>query len=102
LTGVIIFLILTDKNRLCLTQIAIRQEHDMKAVKTYAEVGSDKSLILKSLPFAPGSRVEVIVFPTADDEDVFPTMDKIVKKKGIKPLTMKQVEKIVHDVRGVR
>ena len=31
----------------------------MRAVKTYAEVGSDKSLILKSLPFAPGSRVDV-------------------------------------------
>jgi len=44
----------------------------------------------------------VIVFPRADDEDVFTAMDRIVKKKGIKPLTMKQVEKIVHDVRGVR
>ena len=74
----------------------------MRAVKTYAEVGSDKSLILKSLPFAPGIRVEVIVFPTVDGEDVFPFMDRIVKRKGIKPLTMKQVEKIVHDVRGVR
>ena len=73
----------------------------MRAVKTYAEVGSDKSLILKSLPFAPGSRVEVIVFPRADDEDVFPTMDRIVKKKGIKPLTMKQVEKIVHGGRSI-
>jgi len=73
----------------------------MRAVKTYAEVGSDKSLILKSLPFAPGIRVEVIVFPTVDGEDVFPSMDRIVKRKGIKPLTMKQVEKIVHDVRGV-
>lgn len=30
----------------------------MRAVKTYAEVGSDKSLILKSLPFAPGSRMD--------------------------------------------
>ena len=80
----------------------ICQEYDMRAVKTYAEVGSDKSLILKSMPFAPGSRVEAIVFPTADGEDVFPTMDRIVKKKGIKPLTMKQVEKIVHDARGVR
>ena len=74
----------------------------MRAVKTYAEVGSDKSLILKSLPFAPGSRVEVIDFPRADDKDIYSTMDRIVKKKGIKPLTMKQVEKIVHDVRGVR
>ena len=83
-------------------KIVIYEEHDMRAVKTYAEVGSDKSLILKSLPFAPGIRVEVIVFPTVDDEDVFPFMDRIVKRKGIKPLTMKQVEKIVHDVRGVR
>jgi len=74
----------------------------MRAVKAYAEVGSDKSLIIKSLPFAPGSRVEVIVFPMADGEDVFPKIDRIVKKKGIKPLTMRQVEKIVHDFRGVR
>jgi len=102
LTGVIIFLTLFSENRLRLIEIVICQEHDMRAVKTYAEVGSDKSLILKSLPFAPGSRVEVIVLPTTDGEDVFPTMDRIVKKKGIKPLTMKQVEKIVHDVRGVR
>jgi len=74
----------------------------MRAVKTYAEVGSDKSLILKSLPFAPGSRVEVIVLPAADSEDVFSNMDRIVKRKGIKPLTTKQVEKIVHNARGVR
>jgi hypothetical protein len=51
----------------------------MRAVKTYVEMGSDKSLILKSLPFALG-RVEVIVFPTPDGEDVFPTMDRIVKR----------------------
>jgi hypothetical protein len=101
LTGVIIFHILFNENRLLSTEIVICKEHDMRAVKTYAEVGSDKSLILKSLPFAPGSRVEVIVFPMEDGEDVFPTMDRIVKKKGIKPLTMKQVEQIVHDVRGV-
>jgi hypothetical protein len=72
----------------------------MRAVETYAAVGSDKSLILKSLPFATGSRVEAILFPTADGEDVFQTMDRIVKKKVIESLTMKQVEKIVHDVRS--
>ena len=74
----------------------------MKAIKKFAEVASDKSLILESLPFPPGSRVEVIVFPAADEEDVFDAMDSVVKKKGIKPLTMKQVERIVHDARGVR
>jgi len=36
-----------------------------------------------------------------DGKDIFPTMDRVVKKRGIKPLTMKQVEQIVHDVRGV-
>jgi hypothetical protein len=46
--------------------------------------------------------VEVIVFPIEDGEDVFPTMDRIVKKRGIKPLTMKQVEQIVHDVRALK
>jgi hypothetical protein len=80
----------------------IYRECNMRAVKTYAEIGLDKSLVLKSLPFVPGSRVEVIVFPAANGDDVFSTMDRIVKKKGIKPLTLKQVEKIVHDARGVR
>lgn len=74
----------------------------MKAVKKFAEVGSDNSLILKSLPFPPGSRVEVIVLPAADEDDIFASMDKVVKKRGIKPLSMNQIEKIVHDVRGVR
>lgn len=55
----------------------------MKAVKKFAEVGSDKSLILKSLPFPPGSKVEVIVLPAADKEDVFALMDKIVKKRAL-------------------
>ena len=73
----------------------------MKAIKKFAEVASDKSLILKFLPFPPGSRVEVIVFPAAEKEDVFEAMDSVVKKKGIKSLTMKEVERIVHDARGV-
>ena len=73
----------------------------MKVVKKFAEVGSDKSLILKSLPFPPGSKVEVIVLPAADDEGVFASMDKIVRKRGIKALTMKQVERIMHDARGI-
>ncbi len=74
----------------------------MKAVKKLAEVGLDKSLILRSLPFPPGSKVEVIILPAADEADVFAAMDKMVKKKGIKPLTMKQVERIVHEARGIR
>jgi hypothetical protein len=74
----------------------------MKAIKTYSKVKSDKSLTLKSLPFPPGSKVEVIVLPVSDEENVFDAINGVVKKRGIKPLTMKQVEKIVHEARGIR
>jgi hypothetical protein len=35
----------------------------MKAIKKLVEVEKDKSVTLKSLPFKPGSKVEVIVLP---------------------------------------
>lgn len=72
----------------------------MRAVKQMITVERDKSVTVKSLPFKPGSNVEVIVIPAAE-EDIFAFMDKTVKKKKITPMTMKEVEKIVHEVRGV-
>lgn len=72
----------------------------MRAVKQMITVDGDKSITVKSLPFKPGSNVEVIVIPAAE-EDVFAFMDKTVKKKKIAPMTMKEVEKIVHEVRGL-
>lgn len=71
----------------------------MKAVKKLVEVDSDKSVTLKSLPFKPGSRVEVIVLPALGGSDIFGLMDKAVTKKKIAPMTMKQIEKAVHDYR---
>lgn len=53
----------------------------MKAVKKFIEVEKNKSVTVKSLPFKPGSKVEVIVIPTENEEDVFAYMDTIVKKK---------------------
>lgn len=72
----------------------------MRAVKQMITVDRDKSVTVKSLPFKPGSNVEVIVIPAAE-EDIFAFMDKTVKKKKIAPMTMKEVEKIVHEVRGL-
>jgi predicted DNA-binding antitoxin AbrB/MazE fold protein len=75
----------------------------MQAVKKIMEVLKDKSISLKSLPFKPGSKVEVIVIPATEQaRDVFSFMDTVVKNKKIAPLSMKQVEKIVHDVRSHR
>lgn len=72
----------------------------MRAVKQMIKVERDKSVTVKSLPFKPGSNVEVIVIPAAE-EDIFTFMDKTVKKKKIAPMTMKEVEKIVHEARGL-
>lgn len=71
----------------------------MKAFKKLIEVETDKSITVKFLPFKPGSKVEVIVFPASEEEDIFSFMDKVVKKKKITPMSLKQVEKVVHDVR---
>lgn len=73
----------------------------MHAIKKIIEVEKDKSIILKSLPFKPGSKVEVIVLPASEGkEDIFDFMDTVVKKRGIAPMSLKQVEKIVHEVRS--
>lgn len=74
----------------------------MKAVKKFIEVENDKSVTVKSLPFKPGSRVEVIVIPAEGKEDVFDYVDTIVKKKKISPKSLKEVERIVHKARGLK
>ncbi|MFA4829539.1 MAG: hypothetical protein WC855_12520 [Thermodesulfovibrionales bacterium] len=74
----------------------------MKAVKKLLEVEDNKSITIKSLPFRPGSKVEVIVFPSEKKADIFDFMDKAVKKRGMKSLSLKEIEKVVHGVRGVR
>lgn len=62
----------------------------MKAVKKFIEVENDKSVTVKSLPFKPGSRVEVIVIPAEGKEDVFDYVDTIVKKEENKPQEFKR------------
>jgi Mg/Co/Ni transporter MgtE len=74
----------------------------MKAVKKLIKVESNKSITIKSLPFKPGSKVEVIVLPSKEKGDIFDFMDKAVKKRSIKPMSLKEIEKVVHEVRGVK
>ena len=75
----------------------------MKAVKKLLEVEDNKSITIKSLPFKPGSKVEVIVFPSeSKEEDIFGFMDKTTRRKGIKPMSLREIEKVVHGARGVR
>ncbi len=74
----------------------------MKAVKKLLEVEKDKSVTVKSLPFKAGSKVEVIVLPAKGKGDIFEFMDEVIKKKRIAPMSLKEIEKIVHAVRGVK
>ena len=74
----------------------------MKAIKKLAEVERDKSITLRSLPFKPGSRVEVIVLPAGKGEDIFTFTDTLVKKKKIARMGLREIERIVHEIRGIR
>ncbi len=74
----------------------------MRAVKKLVEVDNEKSITIRSLPFKPGSKVEVIVLPSQKTGDIFDFADKIVKKRKIAPLSVKEVEKIVHEVRRAK
>lgn len=74
----------------------------MKAVKKLIRVRKDKSIKLESLPFKPGSKVEVIVLPVEGEIDVFDYMDDLVKRKKIAPMNLKEIEKVVHEVRGIQ
>ncbi|MBU4319555.1 MAG: hypothetical protein KJ739_00485 [Nitrospinae bacterium] len=74
----------------------------MKAVKKLIEVERDKSVTVRPLPFKPGSKVEVIVFPAKEWEDIFGYMDEVAKSKKIAPMSMKEVERIVREVRKSR
>jgi len=73
----------------------------MQAIKKIVSVEKNKSITIKSLPFKPDSKVEVIILPS-EEKDIFSYTDELVKKKGIKPMSMREIEKIVHEVRGVR
>lgn len=55
----------------------------MKAVKKLVEIGKDKSITVKSLPFKSGSKVEVIILPVEEEKDIFSYIDNVVKKKKI-------------------
>jgi hypothetical protein len=74
----------------------------MRAVKKLIEVDDNKSITITSLPFEPGSKVEVIVLSADKKEDIFEFTDSLTKTHGITPLSLKEIEKIVHEVRGVK
>ncbi len=39
------------------------------------------------------------MFPAEEEEDIFSYIDEVVKNKKITPMSLRDVEKIVHEVR---
>lgn len=74
----------------------------MKALKKIVEVRSDKSITLDALPFKAGSRVEIIILPADEKNDIFSFMDAVVKRKKISPMSLGEIEAIVHKARAVK
>lgn len=57
-------------------------------------------IVLNSLPFKHGSEVEVIILAAGEEEGIFSFTEKVVQKKKIAPMGMKQIEKVVYEVRA--
>ena len=46
--------------------------------------------------------MEVIVLPAGKEENIFKYMDRVTQSKKIPSMSLKEIEKIVHEVRGVK
>jgi hypothetical protein len=79
----------------------------VQAVRTRVKVSSDQRVEIKGLPFQPGSEVEVIVVGSekgqegAAGQDIYAYTERLKKKKGIPRYTLKEIEQIIHQSRGL-
>jgi hypothetical protein len=72
----------------------------MEAYKQILTVGKNREILIESVPYSPGSKVEVTVLPSG--KSIFKYTDNLVKKKGIPQYTLKEVEDIIHEYRGIK
>jgi hypothetical protein len=72
----------------------------MKTYKQILTVGKNREILIEGVPYSPGSKVEVTVLPRG--ESIFEYTDNLVQKKGIPRYTLKEVEDIIHEYRGIK
>ncbi len=72
----------------------------MQALKKKTKVGRQGTIQLKGLPYPPGTEVEVIVFPESK-EGICEYTAGLVSEKRIPRYSVKEIEKIIHEVRGI-
>ncbi|MBI3989146.1 MAG: hypothetical protein HY347_05975 [candidate division NC10 bacterium] len=75
----------------------------MQAYRKLIAVPKDRKIALEKVPFKPGTPVEVIVIPAETvPSDIYAYTAELVKRKKIPRYTLREIERIVHESRGVR
>lgn len=72
----------------------------MEAYKQILTVGKNREILIEGVPYSPGSKVEVTVLPSG--KSIFEYIDNLVQKKDIPRYTLKEVEDIIHEYRGMK
>ncbi|MEW6326062.1 MAG: hypothetical protein AB1487_00450 [Thermodesulfobacteriota bacterium] len=73
----------------------------MQALRKKMKVGSQGIIRLRGLPYPPGTEVEVIVLPEPGQEGIYDYTAQLISRKKIPKYSTKEIEKIVHEARGV-
>ena len=79
----------------------------LQAIRKRVRVSHDQRIEIGGLPFQPGSEVEVIVVARGDrqrrvkDQDIYGYVEKLKRKRGIPQYTLKEIERIIHQSRGL-
>ena len=75
----------------------------MRAYRKRLKVAQDRGVNLGKVPFEPGTKVEVIVVPAGEPEPpIYRRLASATRRRKIPRYTMKEIERIVHEVRGIR
>jgi hypothetical protein len=75
----------------------------MRAYRKLTRVAQDRGVRLGKLPFKPGTSVEVIVVPAGRPEpSIYQRTAAVVKRRRLPRYSLREIERIVHETRGVR
>ena len=75
----------------------------MKTLKYQTKIERGGSLRLSNVPIPPGQPVEVIVMEKGPSGNgIYARTAALVKKKGLKRMTLKEIAAIVHESRGIK
>ena len=79
----------------------------VQAIRQRVKVSRDRRIEIKAVPFRPGSEVEVIVVASApeqtrqQDATIYDYAEQLVQRKTIPRYTLRDLERIIHQSRGV-